>query len=105
MGDDRLTGRYDNLAAGMFHVQCAPQHVRVLIEVRRLAGLDPARRTPHVRDADLVRLRVHAPDDFINELWFITDRSDARRFLDELQHGAILRCLPKVVEGHLHLNS
>src|SRR5207249_3636112 len=88
--DDSLTSPHDDLAAGMLHAQHAVENIRVLVKLRRLPRFNPAGRTSHVRDAHGTGLGVHAPNDFVDELRFVTGRGDAGWLGNDCGHVSIL---------------
>ena len=59
------------------------EHNRILVEIRSLAGLEPAGRAPHVCDAKAAGLRIHAPDVLVNELRFRAGGGHAGGFRNE----------------------
>ena len=71
------------------------QDVRVLVELRRLSGFNPARRTAHVRDADRAGARVHASDDFVDEFRFVARCGDAGWLFDKGRHHVLHGRLPQ----------
>src|SRR5437870_13714456 len=76
-GDDGLARAHVDRAAAVLDAEHPSQHDRVLVELRGLTGLDPARGAPHVRDAHGRRLRVHAADVLVDLLREIAGGDDA----------------------------
>jgi len=60
--NDGLTGRNVKRSCFVSNTQAATEDESVFVEVRRLAGLDPAGRTAHVRDTDLFVTGIHPAD-------------------------------------------
>jgi hypothetical protein len=98
MRNHRLPSVHIQPAVLMLDMQRSPQHNRELIELRRLSRLNPARRTSHVRHTYRVRLRIHAPDVFINELGLVPSSLNASGFRDQRRrHKNSLRKKLKVL--------
>ena len=70
VSDDRLTGRNVKSSFLVSHTKAAPQDESIFVEVRRLAGLDPAWRTAHVRDADLFVAGIHPANKLFYDFGF-----------------------------------
>jgi hypothetical protein len=62
----RLASGNVHRAASIFDSQGSLEYYRIFLEIRRLPGLDPATRAPHVRNANLCRFRVDAAYVLIN---------------------------------------
>src|SRR4051794_38675836 len=65
---DRLPGVDVDGSAFVLDVHYAGEHDRVFIELRTLAGLGPSGGAAHMRDADLFRAGVDAPDVLVDLL-------------------------------------
>jgi len=62
------------------------QHDCELIELGRLAGLEPSLRTAHVGDAGAGRFRGDSSDIFVNEFRLVAGGLNARGLRDECGH-------------------
>jgi hypothetical protein len=65
-GDGRLTGRGRSQALVGFHGECAPEDSHVVLELRRVARLDPSTRTLHIRNTHRRRVQIHPTGKFLN---------------------------------------
>src|SRR5262249_12592458 len=88
--DHRLTGAHLEHARAARHAQEPPQDDRVLVELRRLTGLDPTCGTAHVRDRDLGAGGAHAADVLVDELGLVPGGGDTAWRGDESGHGSHL---------------
>lgn len=88
MHENRLSGGYFlNRIAG-FHLQFTLKHNRVLVELRRLSRLLPARWTGHLGDTDCCRLRIHLANKLFDNLRRPPGRGNHGWFSDKNCHGA-----------------
>ncbi|MDQ1471598.1 MAG: hypothetical protein QOJ99_3078 [Bryobacterales bacterium] len=69
MGDYGLAGPDVHRASGVLNSQQTFQHDRILVEVGRLSGLNPAAWAAHVRDAQGLGCGIHPPHIFVDQLW------------------------------------
>jgi hypothetical protein len=76
-GYHRLTRSDIEYTALMAHAQLPSNHYGVLLKIGRLPWLLPSRGAAHVRDADALAFRVHAANEFINDLRHVSRRLDA----------------------------
>src|SRR3954447_47912 len=86
MGDHSLTGSDVKRALLVLTAQHSLQHNRELVKGWRLAGLDPSTRTAHVGYAGRRRLRIHAPNVFVDELGLVACGLDTCGCRDESVH-------------------
>ena len=84
---DGLAGRNLLHAVAGFHLQLPAQHDGVLVELRRLSRLAPARRADHPRDADGGGFGVHAAKEFFDRFRRRADRLNTLGCFDNLGHG------------------
>ena len=73
----------------MREAEGAFQHDCEFVELRFLAGFNPAARAAHVGHAEARLTGVHPANEFIDQFWFVTRGSDAGRGGDEFWHGFI----------------
>ncbi len=73
-------------AAGVLDAQHARKHDRVLVELGRLARLDPTGGAFHAGDAQVRGLRVHAADEFLDHLGLVARGGDTGWRLDQCGH-------------------
>jgi hypothetical protein len=82
-----LTGLHGHLTPFRLHDQGPAQHDRKFLELRPLPGLSPARRAPHVRDAQTVLARVSPSDVLIDQLGRLARRSNPAWLADQFRHN------------------
>ena len=84
--DDRLARRHVHNSVLMLDAKHPVEHEGVLVELGALAGLDPARRTPHPGNADLGVTGIDATDKLFDLLGSVARRLDDGRARDVLGH-------------------
>lgn len=86
VSDHCLSGMNIERAAARVNPEHTVQDDRVFVELRRLSRLDPSGRALHVGNADAGAAVVHAPDEFLNDLWLIPGSTDLCRGSNERRH-------------------
>ena len=89
MSDDCLSSGDVHETILMREAEGAFQHDCEFVELRFLAGFNPAARAAHVGHAEARLTGVHPANEFIDQFWFVTRGSDAGRGGDEFWHGFI----------------
>ena len=85
-GQDRLPGTDVEAAAPGLDMERAAQHHRVLVELRRLSGLDPAGGAGHAGEAQLRVSGVDPAEEFFDELRLVARRLDHGGLVEEGRH-------------------
>src|SRR4029077_1376612 len=83
---DRLTRTRIENAFLVFDPEHAFEDDGELLELRLLARLDPATRTPHVGDADLIVFGVYSTDVLVDQLRLVAGGLDPSRLGDQCRH-------------------
>lgn len=99
-GKDCLAGGDVKRSTFVFDAQQPLQHDRELVELRRLAGLEPSLRTAHVGDAGGGGFRIDASDVFVDEFGLVAGGLNSRGVRDEYGHEVRASGLLEAVSGH-----
>lgn len=78
MSDYGLAGRYIERSTFVHHVELAPNHNGVLLELRSLSRLLPSRGAAHVGNAEAISFRIYAAKKLVNMFRHVAGSLDAR---------------------------